>query len=165
MYSYTLGFLIRKNQILMLNRNKSPWMGSWNGLGGKISLNESPKSCIQREVYEETGLNLDLNKFIYKGNVTWNTFHAHGQGLYVYIYYLDDDIDFVTPLKVDEGILDFKDISWVCSFENEGIAKNIPYFLPAILNEEQLYQFHCTFEAQLLKKVEKKRIELCQNLL
>ncbi len=165
MYNYTLGFLIHKNQILMLNRNKSPWMGSWNGLGGKIDLNESPKACIKREVYEETGLDLDLNKFIYKGDVTWNTFHANGQGLYIYIYYLDDNFKLETPIKVDEGILDFKDIDWLCDFNNEGLAKNIPYFLPSILKEEIIYEHSCIFEGNLLKVVNKKRLKICQNLL
>jgi 8-oxo-dGTP diphosphatase len=164
MYSYTLGFLIKKNQILMLNRNKSPWMGSWNGLGGKILENETPRACIQREVLEETGLNLDTDKFIYKGTVTWNVFHAHGQGLYIYIYYLDDDLEFKTPLKVEEGILEFKDIDWLSSFDNEGIAKNIPYFLPTIIKEKTIYQFDCIFHEKILKEVNKKRIDVCQNL-
>ena len=90
MYKYTLGFLIKNNQILMINRNKSPWMGSWNGLGGKIELNESPEACIKREIFEETGLDLMLENFIFKGFVTWDQFDALGTGLYIYIYYLDD---------------------------------------------------------------------------
>lgn len=163
MYKYTLGFLIKDNQILMLNRNKSPWMGSWNGLGGKINENETPKSCIQREVLEETGMNLDINKFIFKGNVTWDQFDAIGNGLYIYIYYLDSNTQIITPLRVEEGILDFKDISWVSSFENEGVAKNIPYFLNSVLTDDTNYNYYCRFEDKKLIEVIKKQVESCQN--
>ena len=36
---YTLGFIRCKdnNKILLLNRNKSPWMGLYNGVGGKYN--------------------------------------------------------------------------------------------------------------------------------
>jgi 8-oxo-dGTP diphosphatase len=161
MYKYTLGFLIKDNQILMINRNKSPWMGSWNGLGGKIHINESPQDCIQREIFEETGLKLEVEKFIFKGYVTWDEFDAMGKGLFIYIYYLDKNIDLLTPIKVDEGILDFKDISWISSFENEGVAKNIPYFLPSVLTDEKNYNYYCKFEEKTLKEVIKKQVESC----
>ncbi|BCR35806.1 NUDIX hydrolase [Mariniplasma anaerobium] len=161
MYKYTLGFLIKGNQILMLNRNKSPWMGSWNGLGGKIQINETPQACIQREVFEETGLELKVENFIFKGVVTWDEFDAMGNGLYIYIYHLNEKLDLITPLKVDEGILDFKDISWISSFENEGVAKNIPYFLPSVLNDDINYNYLCKFEDRILKEVVKKKVDVC----
>ena len=41
MYKYTLGFIIKNNEVLLLNRNKSPWMGAWNGVGGKIETGET----------------------------------------------------------------------------------------------------------------------------
>ena len=163
MYKYTLGFLIKDNQILVINRKKSPWMGSWNGLGGKIDLDENPRTCIHREIFEETGLNLIKENFIFKGCVTWDEFDALGTGLYIYIYYLDQSINLKTPLKVDEGILDFKDISWLTSFENEGVAKNIPYFLPSVLNEDKNFNYHCKFDERILKKVIKKQVIKCQN--
>ena len=53
MYKYTLCFIKNKNQLLMINRNKSPWMGCWNGLGGKIEDGEKPDQCIKREIMEE----------------------------------------------------------------------------------------------------------------
>lgn len=36
MYQYTLCFIERGDAILLLNRQKAPWMGCWNGVGGKI---------------------------------------------------------------------------------------------------------------------------------
>ncbi|AUD65323.1 hypothetical protein BK011_06330 [Tenericutes bacterium MZ-XQ] len=164
MFKYTLAFLVRKNEILVINRNKSPWMGSWNGLGGKIHEDETPLSCVYREVFEETGLNLDINKFIFKGCVTWNVFNANGQGLYIYIYHLDHNFEFITPKKVDEGILDFKDIKWLSDFDNEGVAKNIPCFLPKIMSDKKLYEFECIFKDKILIKVNVKEGSTCLNL-
>ncbi len=36
MYKYTICFIRKGNKILLLNRNKKPNMGMWNGVGGKI---------------------------------------------------------------------------------------------------------------------------------
>ena len=58
MHKYTLGFIKRNNCILMVNRQKSPWKGSWNGVGGKLNENESPLECIIREIKEETDIDV-----------------------------------------------------------------------------------------------------------
>jgi len=165
MFKYTLAFLIHKDKVLVINRNKSPWMGSWNGLGGKINDGEKPLVSVHREVLEETGLNLDIDKFIFKGCVTWNVFNANGQGLYIYVYHLDDDFILNTPIRVEEGILDFKDISWLSDFDNEGVAKNIPYFLDKVINDPKIYEFECIFENKILIKVNVKEETSCLNLL
>ena len=49
---YTLCFIRRGDEILMLNREKPSWMGMWNGVGGRMEANETPKECILREVWE-----------------------------------------------------------------------------------------------------------------
>ncbi|MDT2194339.1 NUDIX domain-containing protein [Paenibacillus larvae] len=36
MITYNICFIRRGDQILLLNRQKSSWMGAWNGIGGKI---------------------------------------------------------------------------------------------------------------------------------
>ena len=69
--SYTLGFIRCEdnNKILLLNRNKPPWMGLYNGIGGKIQPNETPLECMIREANEETGLS--LTHFTNRGVLTW----------------------------------------------------------------------------------------------
>ena len=49
----TLCFVKKDNKILMINRNKSPFMGMWNALGGHLEKGETPIQCAIREVYEE----------------------------------------------------------------------------------------------------------------
>ena len=65
MYKYTICFIRKGNKILLLNRNKKPNMGMWNGVGGKIEDNETPYEGIIRETLEETGI--DLPSVTYKG--------------------------------------------------------------------------------------------------
>ena len=159
MYKYTLCFIKNKNQILMINRNKSPWMGCWNGLGGKIEDGEKPDQCIKREIMEEANLDESFYDLKFKGIVTWNDeeFGFDG-GLYLYIAELKKDITFSYPYKTKEGILDFKDIDWVISSENYGTSHNIKYFLPYALESDILREYNCYFEKNLLKKVDVKLI-------
>lgn len=67
MYKYTICFIRKGNNILLLNRNKKPTMGMWNGVGGKIEDNETPYEGIIREAFEETGI--ELQNVTYKGNI------------------------------------------------------------------------------------------------
>ncbi|MBU1141477.1 MAG: 8-oxo-dGTP diphosphatase [Firmicutes bacterium] len=158
MHQYTLGFIRRNNEILMVNREKSPWKGAWNGVGGKIDSDEDEVSCIQREIQEETGISVTIEQIHDKGILTWNSFDALGKGLHLFLIDLPDYFEYSTPRKINEGILDWKKIEWINDFENQGVAHNIPYFLPTVLNEDNRYLYHCTFEDNHLKSVTKERI-------
>jgi len=159
MHAYTLAFIKRKNEILLLNRNKSPWMGAWNGVGGKIHPGETPLEGIIREIYEETNLVVSKDAVKSKGVLTWERFEAIGGGLYLFLVEVDESLEYLTPIKTDEGILDWKRISWATDFANEGIAKNIPHFLPTLLDDSRNFTYHCTFDNGILTSVEKKPIE------
>jgi 8-oxo-dGTP pyrophosphatase MutT (NUDIX family) len=52
------------NKILLLKRgNKAPWQPlKWSLVGGAINKDETPKQAIEREILEETGL--EIEKFI-----------------------------------------------------------------------------------------------------
>jgi 8-oxo-dGTP diphosphatase len=159
MYSYTLGFIKRNDEILLINREKNPWKGCWNGLGGKLELNELPQASMIREIEEETGIKLSPEQVIDKGYLTWNVFDANGEGLYIFLIEIASTFSFETPLKLREGILDWKKIDWIIDYENYGVADNIPYFLPYVLNEKKNYHYHCTFVGRELKSVTKEEVK------
>ncbi len=158
MYRYTLGFILKNDEILMVNREKNPWKGCWNGLGGKIEEGEEPLYSMIREIEEETNLKVSPLEVVYKGSLTWNTFTAEGQGLYIYLIHLNPDTTYPTPIKLSEGILDWKKIDWINDQNNLGVAYNIPYFLPFVLNDQKIYHYHCTFNGNILESVEQKEI-------
>lgn len=142
---YTLAFIQKGNQILMLNREKSPWMGSWNGVGGKIETGEDKFHSVQREILEETGISIPITQITYKGIVTWEDFDAMGNGLYLFHAIIDDESVQSTLMKTSEGILDWKSIAWIVNQKNTGVAANIPYFLPKMLETSEIYRYHSVF--------------------
>nr|WP_260445589.1 NUDIX domain-containing protein [Metabacillus litoralis] len=74
---------MKKNRILMLNREKAPIMGVWNGVGGKVEKYESSDKGALREVFGETGIKLE--DFFSKGTITWETTNGELDGIYVYL--------------------------------------------------------------------------------
>lgn len=153
-YLYTLAFIKRNNQLLMVNRVKQPWMGMWNGVGGKRQNHETPLECIIREIYEETQITIDFNHVIDKGVVTWNDqFKAFSSGLHLFFVELPNDYLYKTPKMTPEGILDWKDISWVNNKENLGVSYNIPYFIYNVINNKNRFLYECHFEGNNLTDV------------
>lgn len=153
MIAYTLGFVFRGDEILMLNREKAPWKGCWNGVGGKLKDGEDPLECMRRELTEETGIPVSEAAFVDKGELTWTDFEAIGNGLRIFFIRVKPDYELVAPVKTQEGILDWKKIDWVVDLKNEGVAKNIPLFLPALLADDAMKRIHCAFEHGRLTSV------------
>lgn len=123
MYKYTVCFVKNGNNILMLNREKSPIMGVWNGVGGKIEKGETPDEGALREVFEETGIKVE--RYFSKGTVSWETSNSELDGIYVYLYEVTNHLKLETPNKTREGILDWKSIDWILNPNNLGIAEKV----------------------------------------
>jgi 8-oxo-dGTP diphosphatase len=82
----TLCYVKDSNKTLMLQRAKKPndvHEGKWNGLGGKLETDESPRECAIREVYEESGLHVEELEL--KGVLTFPSF-ANEEAWYVFVY-------------------------------------------------------------------------------
>lgn len=137
MYKYTVCFIKNEYKILMLNREKSPMMGVWNGVGGKIEKDESPDDGALREVFEETGITVE--NYFSKGTVSWETASGDLDGIYVYLYEVGRISKIETPLKTREGILDWKSIDWILDPLNLGIAEKVSQYLPILLKNEGIY--------------------------
>ncbi len=157
MLKFTICFIKQKDKLLLINREYPAWMGSWNGVGGKLETGETPLACIIREVYEETGIR--LNTVDYKGTVIWEFDGALTGGMYAFIAEIPEDYVYETPRKTSEGILDWKSIAWILDPENTGVAGNLPKFLPKLLNDENLYEHRCFFKNNVLTGVESISID------
>lgn len=156
MLKYTICFIKRGEKILLLNREKSAWMGVWNGVGGKIEANETPIESVLREVKEETGITL-MNAE-YKGKVTWTDGSTYFGGMYAYIAELPESYEYHTPIKVEEGILDWKEISWILHPQNMGIA-GLKNYLAKMLNEQTIYEYQFTYKDDEIIKFKTSPIE------
>lgn len=156
MLKYTICFLKRGDEILLLNRERAPWMGRWNGVGGKLERGESPKECALREIEEETGI--VLTDITYKGDIMWDIDDSYSGGMYAFVAELPVTLDFPTPRKTTEGILDWKKIKWVLDPKNDGLA-NLKYFLQKMLYEDERYIHHFTYESDDVLNFSSVRVE------
>ncbi|OPA75346.1 DNA mismatch repair protein MutT [Paenibacillus selenitireducens] len=146
MIKYNLCFIKQGTKILLLNREFPSWMGCWNGVGGKLEKNEHPRLSVLREIYEET--QIDSPNIQFKGLLTWTILEKNEcGGLYLYLAELPEEAVYQTPKKTDEGILDWKEISWILHPENFGVAANIPSCIDKMLKDKRCFHHHCIFEA------------------
>ncbi|MFL0200377.1 NUDIX domain-containing protein [Exiguobacterium acetylicum] len=126
---YTLCLIRHADRFLLVNRQKRPAMGMWNGVGGKIEPGETPEAAAIRETFEETGIT--LTSVTSKGIV-----RLHGEetsGMYLYLADLEDR-PFPTPVMTVEGILDWKSLDWILGDDNMGIISNLRQYLPIALS-------------------------------
>jgi 8-oxo-dGTP diphosphatase len=56
-------YLEKDGQVLLLRRNRPPFVGCWTAPSGKIEKDEDPCQALKREVFEETHLNILSPKF------------------------------------------------------------------------------------------------------
>ena len=58
--------LIYKNtgEYLAIKRGEEPEIGTWEFPGGKVDPGETIENALQREIKEETGLKVDLERFV-----------------------------------------------------------------------------------------------------
>lgn len=125
---YTIGFIhcAETSQTLLLNRQKLPWMGRWNGVGGKLDAGESALECIRRETLEETGL--DIENYTCRGIMRWVSDGEDRGGMYIFSAEVSrSQVEaYRTPVcHCLEGILDWKRMDWVLHGENSGVVDNI----------------------------------------
>lgn len=147
----TLCFVKKDNKILMINRNKPPFMGMWNALGGHKEENETALECAIREIKEESNVIVDNAKLI--SISTWN---YDDDEIYVYVSTFPDDFDLSAyPLKIDEGIIDFKEIDWVLNLKNFGVIEDLRVFLNDI-KEDQCNNYHLVYNDSKLVEYIKK---------
>jgi 8-oxo-dGTP diphosphatase len=96
-----------QGRVLMLRRLKAPNMGLCSPIGGKldVALGESPAQCAQREILEEAGLEVPLERLHLLGLVSECAFEGKGHWL-MFVYRVLGPVE-VEPLDMREGRLDW----------------------------------------------------------
>ena len=145
-------FVIKDEKVLMINRSKSPFMGLWNAVGGKVEENESPiKACI-REVKEESGIDIKNPKLL--STFTWN---YDKQISYAFVVNLSKSFDIKKyDYKTSEGVVAFKDFDWILDKRNYGVIEDLRIFISDI-KEKRKRDYHLVYKGSHLKKVKIKK--------
>ncbi|MCH5586641.1 8-oxo-dGTP diphosphatase [Shimazuella sp. AN120528] len=147
---YTICIIKRADKILLINKDAKVWMGRWNGVGGKIKKEETPEECIIREVHEETGIQVAQVNF--KGIVTWPEEENTRGGMYLFFVELPPEYILETPIKNREGILDWKEVSWILHSDNRGVVDTLPKYLPTVLRRVELFEYYSVFQEGRLRE-------------
>jgi 8-oxo-dGTP diphosphatase len=74
----------------MIHRNKrlnDLHYGKYNGLGGKVQPDEDIATCMQREIYEESGISADSMQL--RGTISWPGFGKHGEDWFGFIFRIE----------------------------------------------------------------------------
>ncbi|MFW5888226.1 MAG: 8-oxo-dGTP diphosphatase [Patescibacteria group bacterium] len=85
----TICYLIdSEGRLLLQKKSKGFGKGKWNGPGGKIEKGETPKECVQREVKEETGI--EVLKVESRGELEFIFPHKPEDNFYCYVFVARD---------------------------------------------------------------------------
>lgn len=73
-------------RVLLLRRNKAPNKGLCSPIGGKLEMpiGESPAQCAQREIKEETGLDIPIERLHLMGMISEAGYEGEGHWLLFY---------------------------------------------------------------------------------
>lgn len=102
---------------LLLLRSKSPNLGAWSPIGGKLetSLGESPFECAVRETAEETGLIITTDDLHLFGMISEKAYEGSGHWL-LFLFRCRKPLTHLPP-PIDEGRFAFYARSAIDSLE------------------------------------------------
>ena len=150
----TLGYVLSPDRlsVLMIHRNARPddqHYGKYNGLGGKIEVEEDVAAGMVREIQEEAGIEVGMLNL--RGTVNWPGFGKHGENWLGFIFTITEWRG--TPYDRNaEGTLEWVPVSRVleaCQVDADGHpppgALNMwpgdRHFLPLVFGADPR-QFH-----------------------
>lgn len=100
-----------QGKVLLLHRCKPPNLHLYSPIGGKLeqSIGESPTVCAQREIKEETGLDVDIDHLHLTGIVSENAFAGETHWL-MFLFEVTRPVS-IERTTFDEGVLEWHDRS------------------------------------------------------
>lgn len=97
MKHYVAGFLFDEEfeKVALIKKNRPEWQaGFFNGIGGKIELDENPRAAMIREFKEEAGMDIEM----------WESFAVlRADDWIVYMYWANGDLSKLQSLT-DEPV-------------------------------------------------------------
>ncbi len=102
------------NRVLLVKRNKPPFLHQWAIPGGKVGFGESLREAAEREIREETGIIIEAREPVYTFEVI-NDMQSH----YVVI---DLEARYISgsPQANDDAC----DAAWICATDMANINVN-----------------------------------------
>lgn len=146
MKNTTLCYIEHENKYLMLYRNKKkndPNSGKWIGVGGKIEPGETPEQAMLREVFEETGINLEKWKF--RGRVFFVSDLWEDEVMHLYT--ANTESDFFQPC--DEGELSWIDKDKILQLS---LWEGDRFFLELLQRDEPEFELRLEYTGDKLNK-------------
>ena len=131
----SLGYILSHDQesVLLVHRtfrSHDDHLGKYNGLGGKMHKNEDVYTCMEREIFEESGLVVKSMQL--RGTINWTNFGPKGEDWIGFIFLITDFEG--EPFKENnEGTLNWmplKEINSLPMWEGDR------HFLPLIFDKD-----------------------------
>jgi len=97
------------NSFLLLKRNKSPNIGRYVPVGGKIDPHERPFAAALREAYEEAGVQLKAEQARYAGVLAESSPTDYNWICFIY----QAEVKPFSPPHCDEGTLEWVDLDQI----------------------------------------------------
>jgi ADP-ribose pyrophosphatase len=120
--------VFHQNKVLLVLRNKPPAKGVWAIPGGSVELGETLQVAAEREVLEETGLQVRAGQVIHTFDVIERDEAGRVRYHYVIVDLLAEPVDPTQPLYPAD---DVKDAAWFTLAELEN--PNLPLSQPTRL--------------------------------
>lgn len=86
------GIIFQGDRVLLVKRGKEPGLGRWSIPGGVVEVGETVTSAVQREMEEETGLQVEILSLV----EVFERILPDGQGNISYHYVI---LDFLCSIK------------------------------------------------------------------
>lgn len=141
MKRYVLLLLFTKDskKILLMKRNKKPYAGLYNGVGGKIEENETVSEATIRECLEETNIQISQPKLLVTCTYPKSINSDEDKEMALY-----DCVDEIEVNENYEGSFECKNIDFALDFKNKQIAglSNLAQFVKEILDIEEIRKFY-----------------------